>query len=53
VEADFYSALSQGKEQALRKIAQSSAVDLIEVRIAQDLVAPESKYDLPEDVKLP
>lgn len=53
VEADFYSALSQGKEQALREIAESSAVDLIEVRIAQDLIAPQGRYDLPEDIELP
>lgn len=53
VEADFYAALSAGKIDALKKVAESSAVDLIEVRIAQDLVAPKTPYDLPEGIELP
>jgi tetratricopeptide (TPR) repeat protein len=53
VEADFYAALSAGKVEALKKIAESSAVDLIEVRIAQDLVAPQKPFSLPDGVELP
>lgn len=53
-EADFYQALSgpQG-DSALNEIAASPAVDLIEVRIAQDLVAEAPVFELPEDVVLP
>jgi tetratricopeptide (TPR) repeat protein len=53
-EADFYVALS-GEEAkvALKEVAASPALDLIEVRIAQDLIAETPVFELPEDVVLP
>lgn len=53
VEADFYLALSESKADLLSGVAQSPAVDLIEVRIAQDLLAKKKQYTLPDHVKLP
>ncbi len=56
-EAQFYSALLTGKGQPkkdrLVPVAESSAVDLVEVRIAQDLIFDEKTYALPADVELP
>lgn len=59
-EAEFYTLLSSSKQgellkkdELLKKVAESSAVDLIEVRIAQDLVASSQVFELPDDVVLP
>lgn len=56
-EAQFYRALDQEKtkqqESHLLLIAESSAVDLIEVRIAQDLLQAARVYALPEGVEIP
>jgi hypothetical protein len=54
VEADFYTLLvSEKKDPLLKSVAESSAVDLIEVRIAQDLVASSHVFQLPQGVELP
>lgn len=56
-EAEFYATLTQGKaplkKESLAPIANSAAVDLIEVRIAQDLLRRGETYPLPENVELP
>jgi hypothetical protein len=53
-EADFYVALSSSEsEAALKEVAASPAMDLIEVRIAQDLIAETPVFELPEGVVLP
>jgi tetratricopeptide (TPR) repeat protein len=53
-EADFYALLSdKKKDRSLKEVAESSAVDLIEVRIAEDLVASSHAFPLPEGVSLP
>ncbi len=56
-EAEFYAMLSKGKSklksEQLKPIANSSAVDLIEVRIAQDLLIGAKTYALPEEAELP
>jgi hypothetical protein len=58
-EARFYTALSdvspsmpQAKV-ALRDVARSGAIDLIEVTIARDLLAPPSAYVLPAKISVP
>ncbi|HHH28063.1 MAG TPA: hypothetical protein ENK57_06930 [Polyangiaceae bacterium] len=59
VEAEFYIAMkarADGRESAdaeLRKIAESPLIDLMEVQIARDLLAPESKVELPQQVRVP
>lgn len=61
-EALFYVAMAQrtrqtpsGGEEQLREVAESPAVDLVEVTIARDLLAPPSptRLALPSDVTLP
>jgi tetratricopeptide (TPR) repeat protein len=56
-EATFYKTLDLGnsnvQKSALLPIAESAAVDLIEVRIAQDLLQTEHTYALPEGVEIP
>lgn len=57
VEANFYATLSQQKstfkKSRLLPIAESAAVDLIEVRIAQDLVQDSHVYSPPAGVSIP
>lgn len=59
VEAEFYIAMkarAEGRDDAdadLRKIADSPLIDLMEVQIARDLLAPESKVELPTKVRVP
>lgn len=63
-EAKFYTAMSHfvrgQREQALaglREVAKSSAIELVEVAIARDLVAeqatPKANFTLPADVRVP
>ncbi|HLV65401.1 MAG TPA: tetratricopeptide repeat protein [Polyangiaceae bacterium] len=58
-EARFYTALAKlppGAPEArvaLREIATSGAVDLMEVTIARDLLAPPTTYVLPERIAIP
>lgn len=55
-EADFYQALSltdTSHQQLLAEVAKSAAVDLVEVRVAADLLANGNHYQLPQDVRLP
>jgi len=58
-EARFYTALAKLPPRApearvaLREIATSGAVDLMEVTIARDLLAPPTNYVLPERVAVP
>lgn len=56
-EAEFYAVLNQEKsavqKSRLLPIADSAAVDLIEVRIAQDLIHGGQVYSLPEGVTIP
>lgn len=57
-EADFYLALSKAEKQkeALRRVAESPAVDLVEVAIARDLARDDSEAELfavPDDLDLP
>lgn len=59
VEAEFYIAMkaradgSANADAELRKIADSPLIDLMEVQIARDLLAPESKVELPNQVRVP
>jgi tetratricopeptide (TPR) repeat protein len=56
-EAEFYATLGHGASQLqksrLLQIAESAAVDLIEVRIAQDLTQSVQTYALPDGVEIP
>lgn len=56
-EANFYATLDHGPSELqkshLLPIADSAAVDLIEVRIAQDLLLNGKVYALPEGVEIP
>jgi hypothetical protein len=57
-EAAFYSALNEqvsGKPAAarLKDVASSPAIDLVEVTIARDLLAPPQSYKLPRNVAIP
>jgi hypothetical protein len=56
-EAQFYRALSlphaKLSRDKLAPIAESGALDLIEVRIAQDLILAEQPFELPQEVRLP
>lgn len=58
-EARFYTALSGAQpgspeaKLALRDVAQSGAIDLIEVTIARDLLAPPANYAIPEKIAVP
>ena len=59
-EAGFYGALSLGagptQKEQLEKVARGPAIDLVEVRMAQDLLSQSSgrpRPALPDDVKLP
>lgn len=58
-EANFYVAMAahaRGRPEAqagLREVADSPAIDLMEVGIARELIAPPHKYALPVNVTLP
>ena len=56
-EALFYTALAEREEAArragLEQVAASSAIDLVEVRIARDLLAAPVELVWPEDVEIP
>jgi hypothetical protein len=60
-EAEFYRAL-RGKPagaldatstESLKRVAASEALDLVEVRIARDLLAPRATFTLPKGVRVP
>ena len=60
-EAEFYSSLT-GKprgsldaetQASLERVAKSTAIDLIEVKIARDLLAPPQTFTLPAGVTVP
>lgn len=59
VEAAFYTAMGRkaagdpAAEQRLRDVARAPLVDLLEVQIARELVAPPVRASLPGDVRLP
>lgn len=59
VEAAFYTAMARrvagdpSADQRLKAVASSPVIDLLEVRIARDLVAPAVRADLPGGVQLP
>jgi len=59
VEAAFYTAMARrvagdpGAAEKLKAVAMSPVIDLLEVHIARELLAPEMRADLPVGVKLP
>ncbi|MBL9025586.1 MAG: hypothetical protein JNL21_25545 [Myxococcales bacterium] len=58
VEASFYVAMGKRAggaptEESLRKVAESPVLDLMEVQIARDILAPRTTYALPKGAKLP
>src|SRR5690606_28420139 len=57
-EAAFYIAMNQARgdvasSPALRSVADSAAIELMEVTIARDLVAARRQYNLPPSIDLP
>lgn len=53
-ETDFYAAFGTNLDRTLlAKVATSPSLDLVEVRIAKDLLAPKTKLSLPTGVTLP
>jgi tetratricopeptide (TPR) repeat protein len=59
VEAGFYTAMARkvagdpAAETSLRAIATSPVIDLIEVQLAREMLAPRMRADLPGNVQLP
>jgi tetratricopeptide (TPR) repeat protein len=59
VEAAFYTAMARKvagdpeAEAKLREVAKSPVIDLLEVHLARELVAPRLRADLPNNIKLP
>lgn len=59
VEAEFYTAMARkaagdpAADARLRKVAESPVLDLVEVELARDLLAPPFKADLPAGVSVP
>jgi tetratricopeptide (TPR) repeat protein len=59
VEAAFYTAVARkvagdpGAEAKLREVAKSPVIDLLEVHIAREMLAPRLRAELPGGVKLP
>ncbi len=58
VEASFYVAMGRRaagstEGDSLRKVAESPVLDLMEVQIARDLLAPRTSYALPKGAKIP
>jgi tetratricopeptide (TPR) repeat protein len=59
VEVAFYTAMARkvagdpAAEERLRAVAKSPVIDLLEVQLARDMVAPRIRADIPEGVKLP
>lgn len=59
VEAQFYTSMAKrvagdpGAADGLRAVSRSPVIDLLEVHLARELLAPRLKADLPRDVKLP
>jgi hypothetical protein len=40
-------------DESLRKVAESPVLDLMEVQIARDILAPRTSYALPKGTKVP
>jgi hypothetical protein len=59
VEAAFYTAVARkvagdpGAEAKLREVAKSPVIDLLEVHIAREMLAPRLQAEVPGGVKLP
>jgi hypothetical protein len=59
VEAAFYTAMAKkvsgdpAADQRLRAVAQSPVIDLLEVQLARELLAPRVRADLPGNVQIP
>ncbi|MGK4003049.1 hypothetical protein WMF31_10540 [Sorangium sp. So ce1036] len=59
VEAQFYTAMARkaagdaGADEQLRAVAKSPVIDLLEVHLARDLLAPSLHLDLPASARLP
>ena len=59
VEAEFYTAMSRrasgdaAAQDRLRKVADSPVLDLVEVQLARDLLAPNFRAELPSGAALP
>lgn len=59
IEAAFYAAMQRrvggdaSGDAGLRQVAESGHIDLVEVQLARDLLAPPMKLDRPGDVQLP
>ncbi|AKT43128.1 hypothetical protein [Chondromyces crocatus] len=59
VEAQFYAAMAKrvagdpSAAEGLRAVSRSPVIDLLEVHLARELVAPPMKAELPRNVKLP
>ncbi len=59
VEAEFYTAMSRrasgdpAAQDRLRKVAESPVLDLVEVQLARDLLAPAFRADLPTGAMVP
>lgn len=59
VEAAFYAAMAKkvagdpGAEESLRQVAKSPVIDLLEVHLAREMLAPQLSAELPGGVKLP
>jgi tetratricopeptide (TPR) repeat protein len=58
VEAIFYVAMAKraggaAADDSLRRVAQSPVLDLMEVQIARDILAPPTSFSLPKGAKIP
>jgi hypothetical protein len=59
VEAQFYTAMSKkaagdpGADQRLRAVSKSPILDLLEVHLAREMLAPALRPELPRNVSLP
>lgn len=52
-EAEFYRALTESGDADLGQVAKSTAIDLIEVKIAKDLLAPPQQLTIPSHLTIP
>jgi len=59
VEAQFYTSMARkaagdaGAVEGLRAVSRSPVIDLLEVHLAREMLAPRVKAELPQNVKLP
>ncbi|KYF88489.1 hypothetical protein BE18_02700 [Sorangium cellulosum] len=59
VEAQFYTAMAKkaagdaGADERLRAVSKSPVIDLLEVHLAREMLAPELRIELPRNASLP